>query len=221
MKKTVYTLSVDNYTPEITELTFPLIARYAEKIGADFHIISDRKSPEMPPVYEKLQIFDIGKSNDWNIFIDADTLVHPEMLDYTAYLNMTTVLHQGADPASIRWKYDRHMTRDGRHIGSCNWFTIASGLCIDLWAPLDISLEEALSNIFPVVEEINFGMDKSHLIDDYTLSRNIAKYGLKFTTGRDILNSINLEQRFLWHNYMLTTDKKIEGMKQTIIDWKI
>ena len=55
----------------------------------------------------------------------------------------------------------------------------------------------------------------------YTLSRNIAKYGLKFTTGRDILNSINLEQRFLWHNYMLTTDEKIEGMKQTIIDWKI
>lgn len=68
-KKTVFTLNVDGYAPEITALTYPLIEAYAEKIGADFHIISERKFPEWPVTYEKLQIFELAREmgNDWNI----------------------------------------------------------------------------------------------------------------------------------------------------------
>jgi hypothetical protein len=60
MKKTLYTLSVNDkhpgqdFEPEITALTFPLMRKYAHKIGADFHVIRERKHPDMPPVYEKL-----------------------------------------------------------------------------------------------------------------------------------------------------------------------
>jgi methanogenic corrinoid protein MtbC1 len=41
MKKTVYTLSVDNYRTDVTSITFPAMQAWADKIGADFHIISD------------------------------------------------------------------------------------------------------------------------------------------------------------------------------------
>ena len=56
MKKVVYTLALDGYPSEMTILTFPWIKRYAEKIGAEFQIIHERKNPAWPPTYEKTQI---------------------------------------------------------------------------------------------------------------------------------------------------------------------
>src|SRR5882672_8362849 len=144
MKKTIFTLNVDGYSSEITELTYPLIKQYANKIGADFHIIKTRKYPEYPAVYEKMQIYDLGREmqNDWNIYIDSDALVHPDMFDVTEFLSKDTVCHNGTDMANNRWRYDRYFQRDKRHIGSCNWFTIASDWCLDLWHPLDIAYKE-------------------------------------------------------------------------------
>ena len=42
MKKTVYTLCVDQYMPDLCALTLPNHAEYAERIGADFQIITKR-----------------------------------------------------------------------------------------------------------------------------------------------------------------------------------
>jgi hypothetical protein len=85
IKKTIYTLNIDDYAPEICALTYPLIQAYARKIGADFQVIRERKFPDWPVVYEKLQIHELGQrdSNDWNIYIDSDTLINPEMFDIT------------------------------------------------------------------------------------------------------------------------------------------
>lgn len=226
IKKTVFTLSIDGYAPEITEITFPLIYHYAKKIGADFHIIKNRVYPEYPPVYEKLQIYHLGQEmgNDWNIFIDADALVHPDMLDITTVLDRDTVMHNGSDFASVRWRYDRYFLRDGRNIGSCNWFAVASDWCIDLWHPLDdLTLEEAIANINPVVTEVVSGeMDASHLIDDYTLSRNIAKYGLKFKTFlRFQEETMGGPRGLLWHIYAAPKEKKIVEMKNVLRAWRV
>lgn len=222
IKKVVYTLNVDNYAPEITRITYPYIERYASKIGAEFKIITDRKYPDMPPVYEKLQIHELGRENDWNIYIDSDALVHPETLDWTVFLKKDTVAHNGADFAPIRWYYDEYFLRDGRHIGSCNWMTIASDWCLDLWTPLDIPLEEALKNIRPVVGEINTVITPEHLIDDYTLSRNIARFGLKFRTLIDIQKEIGLENaNFFWHAYTLPIKEKVIQLKDMIKRWEI
>ncbi len=193
LKKTIFTLNVDGYSPEITELTYPLMKRYADKIGADFYTIKERKFPGFPSVYEKLQIYELAQKmeNDWNIYIDSDALVHPDMMDVTNHLPKDTVLHNGVDLASNRWKYDRYFMRDGRNIGSCNWFTIASDWCVELWKPLDdLTFEEAIANISPIVNELNTVITAEHLIDDYALSRNIAKYGLKFNTFTNLLNCL-------------------------------
>jgi O-methyltransferase len=238
MKKTVYTLNVDGYPKAITDLTYPLIERYASKIRADFHVIRERKFPRWPPVYEKLQIFELGQKhlNDFNIYIDSDALVSPNLFDVTEHIAKDTVVHNGNDMAGNRWKYDRYFRRDGRHIGSCNWFTVASDWCIDLWAPLDdMTLEDAVANIHPTsiesapwtvneqtgFEELKVVIAAEHLIDDYVLSRNIARYGLKFTTLIDICKRVGQggDGGYMWHQYTMTTEDKVAAIKSVMRRW--
>lgn len=218
-KKTLFTLNVDDYAPQITELTYPFLEHYARKIGAEFVIISTRKFPDYEPVYEKLQIYEIAQNmgNDWNLYFDSDAFINPEFFDITTYLPPDMVLHNGADNAGNRWVYDRFFQRDGRHIGSCNWFTVASSLCIELWKPLDdISYEEAISRIVPTCFEHTSGVRGSHLIDDFVLSRNIAKYGLKFATLSAIQAKISDKATYLWHKYTISLEQKRHELKQTI-----
>lgn len=222
MKKTIFTLSVDNYAPEITEITFPLINQYADKIGADFCIITDRLHPDMPPVYEKIQLYELSKENDWNIYIDADTLIHPDFPDITAMLNKDTVCFHGKDLASMRWRYDDCFLRDGRNIGACNWFTIASDWCSDLWHPLEVPFAEAVKNIFPTVAERATVVKREHLIDDYLLSFNIARYGLKHTTMMKLMADYGFNSTsYLWHDYIIGIDEKVVMMKKVLAKWAI
>jgi hypothetical protein len=224
MRKTVFTLRVNDYSPAICDLTFPLIKWWANKIGADFYVIDKRCYPDFPVTYEKLQIFDLGRQmkNDWNIFIDADALIHPETPDWTEHLKKDTVAHNGLDFASLRWRYDDIFRRDGRNIGSCNWNTIASDWCLDLWHPLDIPLDQALDNIHPTVEELNTVVTREHLIDDYAVSRNIARYGLKFITLRELQTKLGFkENAFYWHIYTVQEDVKVTELRKIVETWQI
>jgi Methyltransferase domain len=223
LKKTIFVLNVDNYAPEVTELTYPLIKHYADKIGADFFEITERKYPQYPPVYEKMQIYELAQKmgNDWNIYIDSDTLIHPDFFDVTNFIKKDTVVHNGADMANNRWRYDKYFIRDGRNIGSCNWFTIASDWCLDLWHPLDIPYKEAVNNIFPIQMELNTIITREHLIDDYTLSRNIAKYGLKFKTVGQIMEEIKGGGNYLWHIYTVRIEDKVKEMRKVLANWEI
>ena len=226
MRKTVYTLDIDNYAPSITELTRPLLEFWTRRIGAELFVIRDRQWPWHPPVYEKLQIYGLNetRSDDWSLYVDADALVHPETIDFTQFVKKDTVIHNGIDQAPVRWRLDRYFLRDGRLVGSCNWFTIASDWCRDLWKPLDdISYEEALDNIYPTVGELASGViTPNHLIDDYVLSRNIARYGLKIKLVPDICKDIGLEGAVFFHHvYDVGLDRKLELMKEVLDNWKV
>jgi hypothetical protein len=224
IKKTLFTLNIDNYCPEITKLTYPLLKFYANKIGADFHIITERKFPDWPVTYEKLQIYELGQQmgNDWNIYIDSDAVIHPDTLDWTVYINKDTMLHNGRDFANIRWRYNNYFRRDGRNWGSCNWFTIASDWCIDVWHPLDISFGEAVENIFPTAEEARGVTKRDHLIDDYALSYNIAKYGIKANTVLQLQKDLNFaDSGFHFHLYNITEEQKINGWEETLPDYTV
>jgi hypothetical protein len=223
MRKTLYTLNIDGYAPEITALTYPLLRRYAAKIGAEFCIIDRRRFPGWPPVYEKLQIRELSeqRGDDWSIYIDSDALVHPDFFDITEHLTRDQVCHNGADMATVRWTYDEYFRRDGRHIGSCNWFTVASSWCRDLWTPLDLTFEQAVARIHPIQTELQTVITPEHLIDDYTLSRNIARYGLHFTTVAEILKRLNDSGNYLYHQYVLTADEKIADLSRVLKEWKV
>lgn len=227
IKKAIFTLNIDNYAPQVTELTYPLINAYAKKIGAEFVIINERKFPDYPVVYEKFQIYELAQqmNNDWNIYIDSDALIHPDLMDFTVVLPPDTVAHHGSDFAPIRWVYDRFFIRDGRHIGSGNWFTLASNLCIELWKPLDdLTVEEAVARIFPTVDERVSGViPADHLIDDFTCSRNIAKYGLKFVAIRKLMEQHGFPGGgpFFWHVYLLPIEAKVQEMKRQLKQWRV
>lgn len=224
-RMTIFTLRIDDYAPQICELTYPLIKAWAHKIGAEFYTITKRRWPDMPPVYEKLQIHELAREvgGDWFTYIDSDALVHPDMFDPTDHVPMDTVFHNGNDMAGNRWRYDEYFRRDGRHIGSCNWLAGASKWCLDLWRPLEgLTYEQALANIFPIVTETNSGVIKpSHLIDDYTLSRNIARFGLKFVTINDLLKTKGISGTYFWHVYCDPIDVKVTKMKQVLKEWKL
>lgn len=261
VRKVLYTLDIDNYQPAIKALTFPLMKAYAAKIGAEFCPITERKFPEWPIVYEKLQIFELGSgfdrcpcgerfahciewndgnapyncpkcgvctdrfesfgAPDWNIFFDADALISPEMFDPTVNLDPATVLFNGKDMSQIRFRPDQYFRRDGRYIGACNWFACASSMCLDLWRPLDdLTLGEAIKNITVTVQEHNSGMFRdNHLIDDYTLSRNIGRFGLKHDTLMEMCGRMGIRDQagrgmnpFLFHLYSMTEQEKLDRM---------
>lgn len=238
------------FQPRVRSLTFPLIANYARKIGASIVTINTRKFPDFPITYEKLQIHDLAKREvtaqiaiagappfgfslqsvvvppaEWNIYIDLDALVSPEFFDVTAMIPMDHVAHNGRDMANMRWRYDQYFKRDGRHWGSCNWFTVASDWCLDVWRPLDdITAAEAMRNINITIQEHNSGECRTdHLIDDYTLSRNIARFGLKATTLIDVCKTLGFIQPngqgynpFLWHIYTEPEEVKLSRMLDTL-----
>lgn len=223
IKKTLYTLQINNYEPQICALTFPFMQHWANKIEADFVVIKERKNPDWPVVIEKMQIYDLAREreDDFAIFLDADALVNPEMFDITAHLRKDTVCFNGKDQNGVRYTMDHYFLRDGRGIGACNWLAIASDWCLDLWHPPDITMEEALTRVHPTIGEHNSGMfTDNHLLDDYLLSRNIARFGLKHDTITEICGRLGWRNQqtgmavspFLFHLYAIPAAEKLDKL---------
>lgn len=187
-KKTIYTLALDGYAPELTALTFPLMSKYAEKIKADFVVIDKPKFGHYP-TYEKFQVYDLCKDrgDDWSLFFDSDTLIHPDMFDVTALLSKDiTCSGYSSDFTPLRFRPDEYFMRDGRYLGKGTWFMAWSDWTRDIWLPIeknDITYEQCVDNMFPINDEIiKIKKTKESLIDDYLVSRNISRFGLKHTT---------------------------------------
>lgn len=223
LKKTLYTVNIGDYEPRIRALTYPLMKGWCKKHGYEFVEITERKRPDWPATIEKFQVAELAekRGDDWAVFFDADTLINPEFFDPTENLHKNTVAHNGSDYANVRWTYDNYFRRDGRNWGSCTWCVIASDWTVgDLWQLPDRPKEEVLKNIHITIGEHNSGECKTeHLIDDYTLSRNIARYGLKAKTLMDVCAEIGMRtpdgkgvNQYLWHIYNTTNTKKLHQM---------
>lgn len=170
MIKNVFVLNINDYRPDLCEYTMPTLKTYAEKIGADFRLITERKFPGWPITYEKLQVHELGEGADWNILIDADFLLHPDLPDFTTMLNPSVVgIHYGFKISSM-FKTNRYFKRARHDTAIAGGFVITSDLTHELWEPLDISWEEARKET-----------RREFIIDEYTMTRNLCKYGFPFT----------------------------------------
>jgi hypothetical protein len=184
MKKEVFVVVVDNYMPELCAKTLPTIEAYANKIGAKFTVITKRKFPEWYPTYEKLQVYELGKNNDWNILIDADTFISPELPDVTEIVPATHVGIQYAYAARLVMTPDEYFIRDGRELGISSNFVVTSKLTHDLWTPLDMTPAEARARI-----------TRDSAPDEFCLSRNMARFGLKYagvTQDQSLINHLSV-----------------------------
>jgi hypothetical protein len=82
--------------------------------------------------------------------------------------------------------------------------------------------EETYSNIFPVNSEVINGVKSDTLIDDYVLSRNIAKYGLKFKMVKEIVEKFgNNYLQFMHHQYAMPIEEKIIRIKAQKMAWSL
>lgn len=169
MKKKLFVLNVDDYRPDLTVYTLPTIKAYAESIGAAFELIDVRIWKSWPVTYEKLQVYTRGAGCRWNILIDADTMIHPDMPDVT-----------GGDPAVVRFAYGHDMRanfepniyfeRCGHHQAIAGGFVVTSHLTHDLWRPLPMRRTTALRQT-----------KRKFIIDEYAMTYNLAKYGLQYS----------------------------------------
>lgn len=181
MKKKLFTVIVDNYFPELLTYTVPNIERFAHKIGAELSIISERKYPEFPPTFEKLQIHELGRDSDYNILVDADTMFHREMFDPTSVVMPNSFGCYMQFDASLLFEPDEFFYRDGRALGVASNFMVVPRACHDIWTPFEFTAEEAKTKT-----------KRWFIIDEYCISRNVARYGLKCTglLGNDLQHLI-------------------------------
>jgi hypothetical protein len=165
--KNVFVLRVNDYRPDLCRYTIPTVKLWASRIGARYTEITTRVFPEWPVTYEKLQVHRLGVGADWNILVDADFMLHPELPDFTETLDRNTVgMHYGFN-ASTMFMNDIYFERDGRDLGIAGGFVITSRLTHDLWTPLEFDWQTARQRL-----------RREFIVDEYCLSRNLAKFGL-------------------------------------------
>lgn len=171
MKICIHVLNINNYFPDLFNLSIKTIEYYANKINANLNIITERKFPSWDLITEKLQLYKEGMDYDWNLLIDADILVHPDAYNPFEYFNPIEVGNKDEFKANSQIKLDKYFIRDNRNIGLSGCLLATSRLTHDLWEfPIDLTKEEVYNNI----------LHDRKIIDEYVISRNLSKYGLKY-----------------------------------------
>jgi hypothetical protein len=221
-RRTLYTLVVDNYAPDIIAMTIPLMATWAAKVGAELAVMTERRFPDWPVQCEKFQIPEHAarRNDEWSMFLDADTLLHPDYPDIFEYLDRGTIYHDRVECSTTRYEPDRYFRRDGRYLSPGNWCCIASEWTRDdLYSfPPELSRAEVEARIHPHVNELALGVRAPGLIDDYLMARNAARFGLKRLMLDSLLKPLLLNN-VMWHNYLLTDTQKVVEMHKTLKLW--
>jgi len=172
--KCVHVLATKDYAPELCAITIPTIQAYAERIGADFNLIHERRFPDFPINYERLQIYEAGKDYEWNFNIDADMVLGRELPDISLGApkeNVRIVMHFNLSEY-FNIENNIFFARDGRGAGIVDAFLMTSHWTHDLWRPLPGTLQD--------YEHI-FKEKNPRRISEYCISQNLAKYGLKYS----------------------------------------
>ena len=185
MRKLIHVVNINDFFPELFALTYPTIRSYAERNGYMINMITERKFPDYPINYEKMQVYEDGKDAEVNILCDADMLIHPEFPDVTTFLKRDSIAFN--DNYNISWKYHvdriRYFMRDGRDVGIATNFVVSSDWTHDVWEPLSLSQKD-IEELAKKENTDTGGADGrgwGHYADEFALSYNMAKYGLKYT----------------------------------------
>ena len=219
MRKLIHVVNINDFFPELFALTYPTIRSYAERNGYMINMITERKFPDYPINYEKMQVYEDGKDAEVNILCDADMLIHPQFPDVTEFLKRDSIAFN--DNYNISWKYHvdriRYFMRDGRDVGIATNFVVSSDWTHDVWEPLSLSQKD-IEDLAKKENTDTGGADGrgwGHYADEFALSYNMAKYGLKYTgvTWEDWMRP--------WLIHTGTGDKNeaLQMARQTLEKW--
>jgi hypothetical protein len=171
MKKILHLVNIGDFFPELFSLTFPTVQAYAERCGYKINLITERKFPEFHINYEKMQVWEDGKDADLNLLVDADVLIHPQFPDVKDIVPPHHIAFNDNYNASSKFYLNDYFRRDGRDVGIASNFVVSYRSTHDLWRPLEITPDEG--------RHITFVREGD--IDEYCISQNMSKYGLRYT----------------------------------------
>lgn len=209
--RAVAVLNVNNYRPDICEITLPNLKGYADRIGADFIQINSRKYPDWHPAYEKLQAWQLSHDFDELILIDADIILHPKFIDMLTPLPDNCfgswMSYSILNKDLSLWPADKdpYFLRDGRNFGVVGSMVACKKNTKHIFKPLS-------SRHAP--EETQKMLYRPAIIDEYVMSRNAAKYGLKYQCLWPSVNGV--------HHAELTTKGEEDALikiKQQLMEW--
>ncbi len=75
MKTLVLAIAIGDYYQKMGEITHPLMRAYAERVSADFMVITEKKISQTSAHWEKFQIHDLLDTYDRILFLDTDIIV--------------------------------------------------------------------------------------------------------------------------------------------------
>jgi hypothetical protein len=224
IKKLIVTMNIGDYVPQLYGMTSHFLEKYAKKINAEVKIISERKFPEHGLYWEKFQTYELSREYDFTLFLDADVLIHPDTPDILSFLNKNEILFKG----NYTFKYsqdDIYFRRDARYLDIEACIHAASDWTRDLWNPeCELTDEDIEKNIFPYQNERNFGYStkNGYYLDEWQMSRNVAKYGLKAIHARDLFGKFGTTyEQFIYHEFPVRNEDKPELYHRKIIEWKL
>lgn len=174
---------------DLTQNTIPKIKKYASTIGCDFIKITKRRFPQFGESYEKMQIFELGIKNDWNIFINWDVVIGPKMINMIKECPIDSVGHWGKFGAFSWFDTDDYFNSDieiinetvqvnnviqeiqterPKEIAFNDAVLCVPNVCHNVWKPTELSTEEAVKR-----------SRRFNWLGQWNLARNCAKYKLK------------------------------------------
>ena len=162
MKSELFVVDIDYYK-EITAISLPALEAYANKIGAKFTRITERKFPNMHVAYEKLQMYELGKDNDWNLSFDADILLHNDMY------NVINLVPNDGNHVGCWEAFSWPNLYNGRGIdvGIASNFIVIPKACMEICKPLDPS------------EDFTRYCERPGYVIEYCLALNRQRLGYK------------------------------------------
>lgn len=210
-KIALVTLNIGNFEPELTAITYPRFKAWAHKIGADFIEITEKRINGPTTICEKFQIPEVSKNYEWTYFLDADALISVNTPPWHEMVGRDTVLFNGTD-FFMRWQMDHYFRRHREwQKSACTWNVVCSEWTRDdLWRVPEEGWEAAIEKI--TVLTIENLKSAASLLDDYLLSRNIARYGLHVETIIKICAQFNVGNSWYWHAYNVPSEQKLKGM---------
>ena len=171
-KKCIHVVAFDDYKPLMCEITLPNLRAYADKIGADFNLIREKRFDGYPPNFERLQVWWAGNDYDINFNIDADTLMHKDAEDPSEWFPHDHFGSLWAMDADFYFDMrDIYFQRDGRNLSVSDNFTVSTRFTHDAWEPpaKEITYDLMVKKCFKDPRQVS----------EYWISRNIARYGIK------------------------------------------
>jgi hypothetical protein len=214
MRKLLHVVNINDFFPDLFALCFPTIQAYARRNGYAINMITERKFPDYPINYEKMQVYKDGEGYDLNLLVDADMLIHPHFPDVAQIVPPHRVGFNDNYNISTKFHTDRLdcFLRDGRDIGIATNFVVSYRSTHDVWEPLPYTAEEIEDLSIKGLNHRGWG----HYADEFCLSHNLAKYGLKYSgiTWEDWMRP------FLIHTGTGDKQEALTLAQQTIELWK-